>query len=243
MYEAYILQFRSRPLHTFEYEAQYLILGLDPSGGGQSSDYSIAMVGSDNCKIPIVGLDSSSSHKHNEIMFMLEQFILKARSYRTYRDAHIFLFIEANMSFISADMLATFLQNPRFGSVEAVSLDPKNKNRYGVWTGETEKERYADSMERALANGQLCYSSEMTGNAVTLPQNKMALEQQLGWFRREVLEPKNPAFGKNKVVFTGKSAGKKDDMVLALQIALYHLEKLKMTQRFIEMARMNGWRY
>ena len=243
MFQSFLSAFKERPMYSFPYSCPYLLMGIDPSGGGQSSDYAVAMITSDNCRTPIVGLDSSSSTKHNDILQMLERFILRTRSYRTYRDSHIFVFIEANMSFISADMIANFMRNPRFGSVEAVSLDPKNKQRYGVWTGEVEKERYAEAMERALANGSLCYASEQVGDPDKWEANKKAFEEQTGWYRREVDEAKNPAFNKNKVTFTGKSSGRKDDMTIVVQLLLYHLERLKTSVRFCDMAREYGWRY
>jgi len=98
-------------------------------------------------------------------------------------------------------------------------------------------------MERALSNGSLCYAREQVGDPLKWSKCKSEFEQQLGWFRREVLEARDPSFAKNKVTFTGKSSGgKKDDLVLATQIALHHLEWLKTTDRFNIMAAQNGWR-
>jgi len=244
MYQVYLKTFLMRELHEFSYPCQYMLMAIDPSGGGTSSDYAVSMITSDNCRTPIVGLEASPSPKHNEIMKMLENFILRTRSMRVYRDALIFIAIEANMSFITADMLAGFFQNPRFGRIEVLSLDPKKHQRPGVWTGENEKERYAESMERALANGTLCYAREQAGDPAKWPLVKQEFQSQLGSFRREVDPAKDPMFGRNKITFTGKAGnGKKDDLVLATQIALYHLEWLKTTDRFQDMATAQGWRY
>jgi hypothetical protein len=59
--------------------------------------------------------------------------------------------------------------------------------------------------------------------------NKAELFKQLGGFRREVIEPASGHDGQApsalfaKVVFTGKGGGKKDDLAMALQIALFEM--------------------
>lgn len=99
-----------------------------PSGGGQSSDFSIMSIAHEDGENVIIGMDASSSFHHNEVMEMLEQHVLRIRNDQRYEDALIVIFIEANMSFLTSSYLGEYFKNKRFGPTYCPSFDPANKN-------------------------------------------------------------------------------------------------------------------
>jgi hypothetical protein len=231
-----IRSLRERPLYKFNNPTFVVHIGIDPSGGASASDYAISSVVYDNGNAVIVGNDASGSHKHNDILAMMDGHMMKLRSYATYANALFVVYFEANMSFITADAFKNHFEahQQTLGNVWVVSRDPKNKGRIGVWTGETEKELYASTLKRNMANNKLYYAENFVSVIKATKNSKQDLEEQMKHLRKEVKQNQlNPGFDKVHVTYTGKGNGVRDDSCMALQIALYHMELSRQDPQFI----------
>lgn len=122
------------------------------------------------------------------------------------------------MSYIQADGVAEHMVR-FFSPVHALSRDNSKLRRVGVYTGPTEKELYVTELQHRLQTGTLRRAEQLVGGN---PENDWSeLLTQLGSFRRTIRPPHEPAFSKYAVSFSGKGTGAKDDLAMALQIALH----------------------
>lgn len=162
------------------------------------------------------------------------------RDHPIYGRSVIVLIIEANMSYIGADLVAGWLRRVDLRPVYILSRDPTPKARVGVWTGENEKVLYAAEMERVLANHTLRRAAELIDHPRALPRWDQ-LVQQMAMFRRTVKNPADEVFQSVKVAFSGKGGGNADDLCLALQMALYWGNDVRRDTSFLQMAGAYGW--
>lgn len=139
-----------------------------------------------------------------------------------YSDCHMRVFIEANMSFTTAQGVHDLLKSSAlFGNVDVVRFDPKGKDRPGVWTSKDAKHAYCleigAHIEHTYFTQQTCSSNA--------PAVLAEFYKQLGFFHEELLEPAGGAETAlfRKSVLTGKGQGKKDDLFMAFGICIYHL--------------------
>lgn len=238
--------FKDKQPHKMVYPANVVHIGIDPSGGGTASDYAICSMVYDNGQFVIIGTDASSSFKHNDIMYMLDEHFRRIRKFPQYKDAIFYVYVEANMSFISVDGLNNHFQDHRreFGDVKTVSLDPKNLGRYGVWTGEKEKEAYALNLRKILSDGKLSYADNFISVVRQEQAAKDLLEEQMRQLRKQALESKlEPGFDKVKYTYTGKSHGVRDDACMALQIVAYNCVQMRQNPAFVLECAARGLRY
>lgn len=167
---------------------------------------------------------------------MIETHMTKLRNDSRYRHAVIFVYIEANMSFVTASQIRDIVMQPCFYPVIVQTYDQSKEQRTGVWTGPPEKELYANELKRALADGAISFADQfLTEN----PAVRSELRDQLEVFRREV---KMSPQGKRTVEFTGKSPGRKDDLCIVLQMLLYWSRVMRESGEYMQMAEANGWR-
>lgn len=153
---------------------------------------------------------------------MVHEHFMGLRRHPQYAHCHIRVFIEANLSAINADYVANFLRHPRYGPLDVACETTAGARRYGVWTTHDKKEAYAEELKRAIPT--LSFARILIGEEQALAETCHELFVQLAKFRREVVESATPEHQLHaKIVLTGKSAGSKDDLVLALCIALYHM--------------------
>jgi hypothetical protein len=167
---------------------------------------------------------------------------LKALSeHPRYRHAHKLIFIESNMSYIGADLVATWCRRVCFAPVIIESRDPTPRGRVGVWTGTYEKESYAWLGRDIIEQDELYYASEMIGG--NIERDKESFVKQLRQFRMERQDPADLAFGKFKYAYTGKTGGgNKDDLVLAWQIATYWGRRKREDPTFLAWCKQQGYR-
>jgi hypothetical protein len=140
------------------------------------------------------------------------------RSCERFKKAFIRVFIEANMSFITADHVANLIRDrAELSPVDVVRHDPQG-TRYGIWTSEDSKKQYADRLRTYTP--AMTFAQEFV-DQIGNQKDRDELILQMGNFRREMVEGASPEHQlKCKEVFTGKGPGMKDDFVLALCIAL-----------------------
>lgn len=170
---------------------------------------------------------------------MIQTHLRKLRATETYRTAVIFMYIEANMSYITANQMRTIAEKPEFYPMHVETFDPTTEERAGVWTGEDEKHLYALEMKSVLLNGALWYASDfITSDPINAL--KTEVREQMGHFRREFKMMPN---GKLKVTYTGKSNNRKDDVCIVIQMLLHWSKETRESQTYMDAAAANGWRW
>lgn len=116
-----------------------------------------------------------------------------------------------------------------------------DQQRIGVWTDQQAKEDYAKLMEQLLSHGRLHFADNLLSDNAW--GNREALIHQMSHFHRFVKQAVDKEFGVNKVTYTGKASGRKDDLVLSLQICLVSMHKLQNDISFIRLCEEKSWRY
>ena len=151
------------------------------------------------------------------------------------------IIIEANMSYISADEVASWCH--RLPRVMIESQDPANRQRRGVWTGPYEKESYAYSLREKVKDLNIGFCTQMIGEPADIQKNKAMLIEQMRNFRMDRQEPNDPTFGKYKYAFTGKTkGGSKDDYVLTVMMLDYWGTRARERMEMQMWAKANGIR-
>jgi hypothetical protein len=157
------------------------------------------------------------------------------------KGAYKISFIEANMSYIGADLVAQWCRSMAYQPMIIESRDPTARGRVGVWTGPYEKEAYAWTLRDIVESDRLYFASDMVGD--NIERDKQELISQLRQFRMERMDPLDSAFGKFKYAYTGKTGGgNKDDLALALMIAIYWGQRRREDPQFILWAKEQGFR-
>lgn len=126
------------------------------------------------------------------------------------------------MSFVDADRWAKLIElNPRYrGHVEMARFD--KKGRVGTWTTEDKKKAFMLEMQRTLPT--LKYATQFVTGRADVEGLKKDFVDQMRTFRLDVVAPKgeDSTALTSKFHITGKSAGKKDDLMMAFGIGVYH---------------------
>lgn len=191
-------------------------------------------------------MDSTNRFQHNVIVKMIETHLRSLRKTPMYRGAHIFVFVEANYGgWWGTDVVRNVVEQAEFAPITCVSYDETPKDRVGIWMSDEVKRCMAGEMERALGDGQLCFAKEFVTAAPRKPADiQKEFREQLSNYREELIKPKDEATGITKKVVTGKtSGGRKDDLCIAAQIALYFSGKKRREESFRNLARDRGWRF
>jgi hypothetical protein len=167
------------------------------------------------------------------------------RAIKQYHHAHIFVFPESNYSVIEAGNVADIVTQHEFAPVHVETQQVgTNKARLGVMTQANEKKMYAQDLAMVLSNGQLQYPLDMLFVSQTPVLSKDTLLQQLRTYRRETKMTNNEdaAFAQIKETYSGKGGGRKDDLCMALQIAVYHGMRKRISKPYAQLAENYGWR-
>lgn len=166
---------------------------------------------------------------------MIRQHYLGLRAQPQYRLAYVRVFIEANMSFIDAGRVADQLSEPCFKPLEVVRHD--KQGRYGIWTTRDRKMAYCDEIRRAVPHMRLA-----TVLVTAKPRENIdELCAQLGQFRIEhSFKAKEGESLFCQRVLTGKSTGQKDDLWMALGIAIYYMHRSRDDTAFVDMCEHSG---
>lgn len=182
-------------------------------------------------------METSDTTKEVEVIMLMKSHLAKLK--RVYPRSTIFLYIEANMSWISADRMATCAIDVS-RDIRIVSRDRKGLNRPGVETTSLEKRLYTDAIREALSSEALVYARDFVCES---PEKKVAnqakFEEQLGLFR-EIVIPSTDENVRNrpKIEFSGQG---KDDTVFAAGIALYNGRITREDPDYQKEAREQGW--
>jgi len=158
---------------------------------------------------------------------------------RVHPTAHIRVYVEANMSWISASQLEVMILRANVPKLEFVRKDTARFDRVGVWTGEDSKQMYALRLLEALRFRNMRCAPTLISNQPK--ENLKLLVEQLKQFRRVVTQSKVSPHALPKVTLTGKSPGKKDDFVLALGIVVHYMTESKNDLHFMRWCDAMGY--
>jgi hypothetical protein len=159
---------------------------------------------------------------------MIHEHVHRLRSHPIYGSCLIRVFIEANMSPTDADRVADMLRHPRYRP-ESMDIVCEVKDRVrgggfqqpGVFTTHSKKEAFAEELGRNIDFMHFARLFVCQGQPEVIQRE---LYMQLASFRVEVVGTADPDRQLHaKIIVTGKSSGKKDDLVMALCIALFHM--------------------
>lgn len=174
---------------------------------------------------------------------LLLNHVRQLRRKAVYNKAHIIVYIEANMSYISANRVATLFRDNGVENMYFVSQDPTPKNghmREGVWTGDIEKEVFTTRIQTLLADNQLHFAETFISHRPE-KEIKNLMITQLEKFRLDITPPKDLIHGKARRGYSGKSPGEKDDVVMALEICAGQMMQTRYSSSYLRAAEMGGW--
>lgn len=214
--------------YRFENKPPVLHLGIDPSGGGEGSDYSYVLTANENGVDVIIAYQAIGTHKTDQIYDMFNALFGRIRKSKLYCDALVKVHCEANMSWmVPYDMQQMMKNEPAvYKRVEFTQHLSKNKEeKPGVLTGAEEKRLYVQYVRQKMSEGKLRFAEELLGESVRIGKQRDELKKQLDAYRCVKKESADPEFVDAKYTYTGKSSGRRDDLCMALQIALYNMKK------------------
>ena len=160
----------------------------------------------------------------------LDEFCARLRKLPSCR-ASVFVFIiEANLDWMRAKFLAQHVTESSYFPCTTMYEDPKNLERPGVWMTNPRKEQMNNDamfflqlnalhtlplLERPGRNALVS-----TGTRADTLNTVRMFQDQLKSYRRKLDRASTDPSKEVKARYTGKSAGSKDDMVIAFQLAI-----------------------
>jgi hypothetical protein len=230
---------RLAPERKWRSSPSVLYCAVDPGGGGAMSDYSMVTVGYQNGRYLICGADSTPSSEADTVDRMIYDHILELRSNRVYGKCVIVLYIESNYSWVEADRVAKICSAYPLRPVYVETSKHGGSIRPGVLTTKDSKTGYMFATRQLLQCDNLSFAKAFVSSH---PEDvKNALIGQLEQFRKVTKVPKDAEFGTTQVTYTGKSFNSKDDLAMALMMAIYFSFATRASKPFLEIAERNGW--
>ena len=206
---------RSLPVHT---ESRVLFMGIDPSGGGDSSTSIITLSIMQNT-IVVVCVDEAPIKGVAELETMLVGHVERLRQHDAYPNHWIACFFESNLGQESAHLEA-ILQRHRYKKVWCLH----EKEKTGVLTTNARKELYADRLKYFLSQNCIGWreGGVLTGCSTKGEAERVrkVIMEQLSNYRRVTMEAAPGRVAKWH--YSGKLAGsRQDDACLTLQLCTY----------------------
>lgn len=212
-----VISFMKRQLPV-DAESKVLFLGLDPSGGGDSS-MSITTISLMRNTLVVVCVDEQPIKGVAEMERMLMSHVERLRQPDAYPGHWIACFFESNLGQESAHCEA-ILQRNRVKRVWVMH----EKEKTGVLTTNARKELYADRLKYFLSQNCIGWRDEgvLTGNPSKGEAERIrkVCHEQLSNYRRVTMEAAPGRIAKHH--YSGKLAGsRQDDLCLTLQLTAY----------------------
>jgi len=240
MFPAYFVRaLHKAPLFHISYNPDLLFLAIDPSGGGSQSDYAMATIAFCRGQYILVSIDHCSIADITVVNEMIVEHVVRLRKIHVFSRSHIFVYTEANMSWVEADRVARLLINPNLQPIAIQSHDPQKKGRPGVITDESTKFGYVSLLRSLLQDTNILYAQQYT--SADPNETKTAFEEQLRQFKRAIRPPADPEHNKFKVSYTGKGFAKKDDLAMAVMMACYWCAITRANSDFQTLCEARGW--
>jgi hypothetical protein len=113
--------------------------------------------------------------------------------------------------------------------------------RPGVHTGEFEKVVYIDTLVSFLRPGAFHWIAEEHFVSENGPKLRTELCKQMMNYRRERKAPREEGWQDTKVRIFGKASGMQDDLMMALQMAVYWMVIKTGNAEFMSSCAQRGW--
>jgi hypothetical protein len=239
IFEPYVDAFAELEPYDWDRHPDALHLAIDPGGGG-GSDYSYVLVGHENENDIIVSYGSIAGKDYDLVVEAFDNFWRDLRKQKRYKDSLVYVYVEVGASWFEPQRLyKRFLDKQHhYGRIEFEMYKEKDgRATPGFIMTPEMKERLVDVTLSRIKNEQLRLCRHLAGADSVLAQNRAELLVQLKEYRCELKPALDSSFGHEKRTFTGKSPGQKDDLCMALQMALYYMYK---TQYDAEVARADA---
>lgn len=148
-----------------------------------------------------------------------------------YRESLLVIFIESNMGYVWSDRVKGELEDLGISPVMVVSQDSSGNGRPGVITTARSKDAGIMRLREALTDESLVFAKELVSED---PEKAKALLcQQCRDYRIIQRAPDDRDFGKAKATYSGKTAGRKDDVVTGLHQLMERAAEYRNDDRFV----------
>jgi len=237
--EKFVNALFDRPRYTLRKTPLFVFVACDPNGGGDSEMGLVSLVVEYN-SIVIVGMDTFCCKGADAIHKLLTAHIERLRAKPELKDAWFIFIPEANLGH-EADHMEYMLRDYR--KIWTI----RDKSRTGVVTTNTRKELYAMETVKYMTQESVHFWRDLVvaNPAGTANEEKRCLEefkkQLMGYvtfssclpktlltqvsffsFKRVICHPQR-GYSLPKIIYTGKSQGAKDDLVMTLLIGVFWL--------------------
>jgi hypothetical protein len=156
-----------------------------------------------------------------DVVDMITNNMRALRHTRTYKNALVVVYVEIGNSKLVANRVATLIDTPSFHPVMIETSYIEGKQQSGVVTTDERKRMGTMHLTRELNMNSLFVATDL----ITQDSKHAVVDlaNQMRSWRKDIVVPHDPAIGKFREVFTGKSSmgGKKDDRVICLLLVLY----------------------
>ena len=217
--EKFVNSLFDRPRYKLRKLPLFVFVACDPNGGGDSEMGLVSLVVEYN-SIVIVGMDTFCCKGADSIHKLLTAHIERLRAKPELKDAWFIFIPEANLGH-EADHMEYMLRDYR--KIWTI----RDKSRTGVVTTNTRKELYAMETVKYMTQESVHFWEHLVvaNPAGTVNEEKRCLEEfkkQLMGFKRVICHPQR-GYSLPKIIYTGKSQGAKDDLVMTLLIGVFWL--------------------
>jgi len=196
---------------------RHCFVAIDPSGGGASAFAIATVIVMHTGSVQVVGAEALVTREVRRTHELLVQHIEKVRSLPLLEHTTVVIVAESNLGFESQHLLHA-ITGAKVKRWLALSEGPQGS--LGLLTTADRKEQYCLLLREALTVGSISLSRGFFSISLGAEQAKRRLQEELLNFSIVTQAPLT-SFGKTRKTYTGKIAGKQDDLTLALQMAMY----------------------
>lgn len=207
----------ARPRYKLRKTPAFVFIACDPNGGGSSDMGLVSMVVEFN-SIVIVGCETHPCKGADSIHKLLTAHVETLRARPALKAAWFIFIPEANLGHEADHMEYLLRPYSRIWTI-------RDKQRTGVVTTNTRKELYAMETCKYMTMESVHFWEELvvanpSGGETEEKRVLEELKKQLMGFKRVIVHPQR-GYSMPKVVYTGKSQGAADDMVMCLLIGVF----------------------
>lgn len=203
------------------FRPRFVYISIDPSGGGEISDFAMASFIQIAGKYIMCGAESFPTKNaiDNHDLVLRHVHRLESIDYIGSNTTKIFI-IESNLGFESQH-LELFLK----GKLNNFVVLREKDDRVGFITTNETKSNAVEKFRALLGSDAFAISSASSFVCVS----KKNYEEMIDFFQNQMLNftesvvKSSKIGGKTRKFYTGKAAGSKDDLVMAVLIALYNI--------------------
>jgi hypothetical protein len=217
----FVPRLRELPLYKPQRLIERVDIGIDPSAGGPS-EFTLVSTYWENGYRAICGISAKSDYRIDTIEELIAKHLTALREHEKFAAATFYIFVEYNLSFIDADIVRRFVQDPKnnFGPVVVPSFDTNTKkNRPGIPTSHQAKISYTTTMTELMRQERLRISYYTIGRDFDGGLRKL-YDQMNAW--TDYYKASDGGLGPNKRIMSGKRGNRQDDTLIGLMISHFY---------------------